>query len=275
VRLTGASSPPSSISCLHVLPIKPLEDQINVLLTDDSPWALVKRSVSDMRRVPDGLAEQVTQLLVGESVRILEEHGSWSLVRAERDGYLGWTRTAALHVCDRKTVRAYHKSANVLVKAGFARASISLLQKRWRPASCRLCGIARNRVTARLGPSACRTIACGGEGSRFCCRWLIAQTNAAGIAFTLDLIKPFVASTPYQWGAHPYGYDCAGWRRSSGGSWVCRFRAMPINNSAPARSSRARPRPGDLLFFSGDDSQLSDGRQQHIRTSSSRWAAMS
>ena len=105
-----------------MLPAKPPDDQIKVLLTDDTPWALVKRSVADMRRVPDGLAEQVTQLLVGESVRLLEDRGKWVLVRAERDGYIGWTRAAALHRCERKAVRVYHRSAGALVKAGFARA---------------------------------------------------------------------------------------------------------------------------------------------------------
>ena len=85
-----------------MLPVNPLDDQIKVLLTDDTPWALIKRSVSDVRRTRDGLAEQITQVLIGEAVRVLEDRGYWSLVRAERDGYIGWTRSAALHSCDRK-----------------------------------------------------------------------------------------------------------------------------------------------------------------------------
>ena len=97
VRLTGrVLTDEQHQAALAALPAQPAADQINVLLTDDTPWALVKRSVSDVRRVPDGLGEQVTQLLVGESVRVLEDRGYWSLVRAERDGYIGWTRTAAL-----------------------------------------------------------------------------------------------------------------------------------------------------------------------------------
>ena len=46
---------------LNVLPATLVDDQINVLLTDESLWALIKRSVSDVRRVPDGLGEQITQ----------------------------------------------------------------------------------------------------------------------------------------------------------------------------------------------------------------------
>jgi cell wall-associated NlpC family hydrolase len=270
VRLTGrvlnSEQHEQLRAALAVLPATPLDDQIKVLLTDDSPWALVKRSVSDMRRIPDGLAEQVTQLLAGESVRILEDRGTWVLVRAERDGYMGWTRAAALHGCDRKTVRAYHKSASVLVKAGFARAfdrpaaqapeagklpfsaALPVIETRRGWAAIRL---PDERVwwvkAADLLPLADRP-----------------RPNAAGIAFTLDLIKPFVG-TPYQWGGRsPFGYDCSGLAQTFWG-----FMGVPIPRDADqqfcaGRIVKGKPRPGDLLFFSGDDSRLSEARQPRI-----------
>jgi cell wall-associated NlpC family hydrolase len=219
-----------------------------------------------VRRVPDGLAEQVTQLLAGESVRVLEERGKWALVRAERDSYIGWTRTAALHGCDHKTVRAYHKSASALVKAGFARAfdrpaaqapeagklpfsaALPVIETRRGWAAIRL---PDDRVwwvkAADLLPLADRP-----------------RPNAAGIAFTLDLIKPFVG-TPYQWGGRsPYGYDCAGLAQIFWG-----FMGVPIPRDADqqfcaGKIVKGKPRPGDLLFFSGDDSRLGEARQQHI-----------
>ena len=96
-------------------------------------------------------------------MRILENRGSWSLVRAERDGYIGWTRTAAMHVCDRKAVRAYQKSANVLVQAvlarSFDRPSTGAQQVGTLPF-----GVALPLIETRRGWAAfaCRTIACGG-----------------------------------------------------------------------------------------------------------------
>jgi gamma-D-glutamyl-L-lysine dipeptidyl-peptidase len=253
-------------SALNALPAPPAEDQIQVLLMEETPWALVKRSVADMRRVPDGLAEQVTQLLAGESVRILEDRGKWVLVRAERDGYIGWTRLAALHVCDRKAVRVYHKSANALVKAGFARAFE-------RPA-------ARAPEVGKLPFGAALPVIETRRGWAAICRpddrlWWVKEAdllrladrpkpNTAGVAFTLDLIKRFVG-TPYQWGGRsPFGYDCSGLAQTF---WGFMGVAIPRDADQQFRAGKivaGRPRPGDLLFFYGDDSQLSDARPPHI-----------
>jgi pimeloyl-ACP methyl ester carboxylesterase len=74
-------------------------EAVEVLLDKQTPWALVNRPVTDLRREPRSLAERVNQSLLGEAVRIIEKQETWSLVRTERDGYLGWIHTAALHPC--------------------------------------------------------------------------------------------------------------------------------------------------------------------------------
>ncbi len=253
-------------AALDVLPAKRVEDHVDVLLTDESPWALVKRSVADVRRMPNGLAEQVSQLLVGESVRILEGRGDWSLVRAEHDGYIGWARTAALHVCDRKTVRAYHKSSNVLVRAGLARAfdrpstGAQLLGTLPFGAMLPVIETRRGWVAIRL-PDDRVWWAKEADVLPLADR---PKPNAAGVAFTLDLIKPFLG-TPYQWGGRsPYGYDCSGLAQILWG-----FMGVPIPRDADqqfraGKIVRGQPRPGDLLFFGGDDGDLNDPRHSRI-----------
>jgi cell wall-associated NlpC family hydrolase len=90
------------------------------------------------------------------------------------------------------------------------------------------------------------------------------RPNAAGIAFTLDLVKPFVG-TPYLWGGRsPYGYDCSGLAQTFWG-----FMGVPIPRDADqqfraGKIVKGKPRPGDLLFFGGDDSDLVDARHQRI-----------
>jgi len=253
-------------SALDVLPAKPLHDQINVLLTEDTPWALIKRSVADVRRTSDGLAEQITQVLIGEAVRVLEDRGYWFLVRVERDGYIGWTRSAAVQASDRKAVRAYQKSANVLVKGGlapaFERPSVRALQVGALPFGAALPLIETKRGWAALRLPDDRV-------------WWVKETgllpladrpkaNAAGIAFTLDLIKSFVG-IPYLWGGRsPYGYDCSGLAQTFWG-----FMAVSIPRDADqqfraGKIVKGRPRPGDLLFFGGDDDNLIDQRHQRI-----------
>jgi cell wall-associated NlpC family hydrolase len=171
-----------------------------------------------------------------------------------------------LRVSDRKTVRAYHKSANVLVKVGFARAFDRPAAKASKvgtfPFGAALPVIETRRGWAAIGLPDDRV-------------WWVKEAdllplsdrpkpNAAGIAFTLELIKPFVG-TPYQWGGRtPYGYDCSGLAQTFWG-----FMGVTIPRDADQQFCAGKivtgtPRPGDLLFFSGTENHLSDGRQPHI-----------
>jgi cell wall-associated NlpC family hydrolase len=199
-------------------------------------------------------------------VRILDEYGAWSLIRGERDGYIGWTRSAALYVCDRKAVRAYQKSANVLVQAGLARsfdrASAGAPQVGALPF-----GVALPMIEAKRGWAAIRL-----PDDRV---WWVKGTdllpltdrpkpNAAGIAFTLDRIKPFVG-IPYMWGGRsPYGYDCSGLAQTF---WAFMGVQIPRDADQQFRAGKiikGTPRPGDLLFFGGDDSNLVEARHARI-----------
>ncbi|HSD84627.1 MAG TPA: alpha/beta fold hydrolase, partial [Anaerolineae bacterium] len=253
-------------AALAAIPAKPVIDEVKVLLNDETPWALVKRGIADVRRTHDGASEQTTQLLLGETVRVLENRGFWALVRGERDGYIGWTRTSALQLSDRKSVRAYQKSANVLVKVGLARSFA-------RPASGQPqvgtlpFGVELPMIEARRGWAAIRL-----PDERVC--WVKEadllplakrpKPTAAGIGFTLDLIKLFVGA-PYTWGGRsPYGYDCSGLAQVF---WGFMGVLIPRDADQQFRAGKivtGKPRPGDLLFFGGDDRNLRDTRHQRI-----------
>lgn len=51
---------------------------------------LIHVSVAPMRHEPSDRAEQVSQLLYGELIEVLEKREKWSLVKSLADGYEGW-----------------------------------------------------------------------------------------------------------------------------------------------------------------------------------------
>lgn len=253
-------------AALDALPIEPGQADVRVLLTQDTPWALVNRSVSDVRREPDGLAEQVTQALVGEAVRVLEGDGDWVLVRLERDGYLGWTRRAALHIGSQDDVRAYQAECNALVMAEVAQAfpspesrtragklpfgaSLPVVERKGEWVAVRLPnGIVWWVAASDLLPIAERP-----------------QPDAAGLEFTLNLICRFIG-VPYLWGGcSPFGYDCSGLAQT-----FYRFMGVAIPRDADQQFRAGQlvegtPQPGDLLFFG--DQQDGDWRITHVAIS--------
>ena len=95
----------------------PLLNEIDVLLDTATPWAQVTRRVVDLRREPRLSAERLSQGLLGEAVRILEERQDWVRVRMERDGYLGWMQSAGLQRCLGEDFLAYQAACNAIVIA--------------------------------------------------------------------------------------------------------------------------------------------------------------
>uniref|UniRef100_A0A7C4QAT0 NlpC/P60 domain-containing protein n=2 Tax=Bellilinea TaxID=475960 RepID=A0A7C4QAT0_9CHLR len=63
---------------------------VRVLRRSASATLCVATNLTSLHRQPSFLAEQLTQLLYGRRVEVLEEQERWVFVRCD-DGYLGWT----------------------------------------------------------------------------------------------------------------------------------------------------------------------------------------
>lgn len=259
-------------AALAVLPIQPAKDEVRVLL-EDAPWALFNRSVADVRREPNARSEQVSQALVGEAARVLEKRQEWVRVLLVRDGYLGWTREAALRACSKEEASAYQATCNALVIAELAQAALVPAGRRDEIVGKLPFGTTLPVVERRDGLAAVRLP----DGHV----WWVAESDLlpfarrpkpdeAGIAFTLSLIRRFVG-VPYLWGGRsPFGYDCSGLAQTFFG-----FMGVVIPRDADQQYRAGRlvegsPRPADLLFF-GDSSDTTEtvrlGRITHVAIS--------
>ena len=232
-----------------------IDNQVTVLLDGNTPWALIKRSLANIRKEPRNLSELVSQGLPGEMVRILDNQEGWSKVRLENDGYMGWVQEDALYRCTGEDARAYQAQCNAVVMAERLEGSLSVDKVEGGEAGKLPFGVSVRVVKRQAGMAALELP----DGTI----WWVAETgllnlderpspDSAGIDATLRLFRRFIG-IPYLWGGRStFGFDCSGLVQTFLGFMGVLAPRDADQQYKASHPVEGNPLPGDLLFFGGE-----------------------
>jgi cell wall-associated NlpC family hydrolase len=206
--------------------------------------AIGRAAVAPILAAPTVRSEQVSQLVLGETVSVQERSGDWRRVCTHDDGYHGWIHTGYLHEADDAAVEDWRAGASgwsegALLQLGDMSFALPLRARvKLEGATALLPGGRQGRISS----GSVRTLS-------------EVRAQASRVAPERWVLDHFLGS-PYLWGGvTPWGVDCSGLVQTT---FAARGVSLPRDSAQQAGCGEAIPlgaiRPGDLLFFKGESS---------------------
>jgi len=204
---------------------------------------IARSAIAPLYSQPSLRAEQASQLVLGETGLVEESIGEWRRIRCDHDGYQGWVHAGYLVETDGVTADRWRRDAG-----GWSLgATLEVAGRRVRLPLRARAALEGTRV--RL-PDGRRAELVEGDLPA------VADANAAARARVPErwALERFEGA-PYQWGGvTPWGVDCSGLVQTT---FAARGLALPrdaaLQVDTGALVQLGAQRPGDLLFFRGDD----------------------
>lgn len=239
--------------------------------TEITLTGLITHNVVPMRAEPDGGSEQVSQAIIGDTVRLLEARHEYTYVQTE-DAYRGWVWSRHLQICDPAEAEALpwpfdarpRRTGRILTAfADFCAKPEDMLTQYARlpfGARVRKIGAAKRpgyiKIAVPGGSQTDRKLQIGYvlEGQ---VQPVKPRQEAPKFDAALALVfAHYFLGTPYLWGGTtPFGFDCSGFVQR-----LYEFQDIVLPRDAHQQaesplgkrlSDSARTRAGDLVFFAG------------------------
>jgi gamma-D-glutamyl-L-lysine dipeptidyl-peptidase len=213
------------------------------LSAPSSPTGVVgSAAITPLLGSPTVRAEQVSQLVLGETADVLSADGEWRRLRCTLDGYEGWAHRGYLQELDpaagdRWPGEGWSQGAEL--DTGGVRVRLPL--------------------RARVGIADGAFVLPDGRAGRLVSGRIAARPAAIADARATppgEWAAQYFMGTPYQWGGvTAWGADCSGLVQTT---FAARGVAVPRDAHDQARHGTERSpdaaRPGDLLFFRSETS---------------------
>lgn len=202
--------------------------------------ALVARAgVAPLHREPSPRVEQVSQLVLGETARVIESKGDWHRVAADDDDYSGWVHAGYTILLEDEASARWRRSAEAWSEGAVIQAGESIVRI---PLRARVAD-SQGWIAlpdGRRGPLIAGSV-----------RALDEVQRLAHLEPVHHWARRCFGGTPYQWGGvTPWGVDCSGLVQTSfraRGTALPRDASQQVSCGDPVEPEHREP--GDLLFF--------------------------
>lgn len=206
------------------------------------PAAIARAAIAPVLAEPRVRAEQVTQLVLGETASVVDRAGDWWRVCTHVDGYDGWVNAGYLSEVEDQAADEWRSRATAWSEGATLRIGGSHL-----PLPMRARVALEDGAVALPDGRRARII----EGS---VRELSDVSAAAKAKAPERWASEHFMGSPYQWGGvTPWGVDCSGLIQTT---FAARGVKLPRDSAQQvfhgATVSFEAVQPGDLLFFSGE-----------------------
>ena len=206
--------------------------------------AVISRAaVTPVQREPSLRAEQVSQLVLGETGRVEEASDLWRRITCDLDGYGGWVHAGYMLEVDAEAAARWREAAlgwclGAVVALDGTRVALPLRAR---------VALGENGIVL---PDGRRAPLLDGE--------VPTEAEVVDRARAMTprhwALERF-AGAPYQWGGvTPWGVDCSGLVQTA---FAARGTVVPRDSAVQAELGTTVPHdricPGDLLFFRGDN----------------------
>ncbi len=206
-------------------------------------YASCNISVAPLHKDPSHRSEQISQLLFGERVEVLEiGPNDWARIRGQWDGYEGWCRVSQLQFISQKD---FKKPVRQVASRHYDQLHFEESQL-WLPMGSELTGLKGGKLL------------CNNQLGKFKGRKVnlhqIAPTPAAVMNSAMQYLH-----TPYQWGGRSVaGIDCSGLVQMA-----YKLAGQPIVRDASQQAQAGRQiaflietKCGDLAFFDNAEGNI-------------------